>query len=111
MVRVGTRLPAIPKNVKKEPLVMSMFSRYYAEVDILGSFGRKPVSELKEIGKDQQNTLSLDRGKFVSQIFDYCKKNSLIDPVTGEDTFNVRSKKDFVSIIHGLTPFPITEFT
>nr|APO39019.1 single-stranded DNA-binding protein [Human betaherpesvirus 6A]ARM10172.1 DBP [Human betaherpesvirus 6]AVK93440.1 U41 [Human betaherpesvirus 6A]QOI15222.1 single-stranded DNA-binding protein [Human betaherpesvirus 6A]QOI15394.1 single-stranded DNA-binding protein [Human betaherpesvirus 6A] len=103
MVRVGTRLPAIPKNVKKEPLVMSMFSRYYAEVDILGSFGRKPVNELKEIGKDQQNTLSLDRGKFVSQIFDYCKKNSLIDPVTGEDTFNVRSKKDFVSIIHGLT--------
>lgn len=104
LIRVANRLPSIPKQVKKEPVVLTMFSRIYADVDILGSFGKKHISEHKEGIKDgQSSTPTLDRMKFLNNIFDYCKKNSWIDSTTGEDIMSFRNKKDFVNMMTGLT--------
>lgn len=102
-MRVANRFPNIPRQIKKEPIVITMFSRYFAEVDILGSFGKKHSNEQKEISKETSNIPTLDRMKFISLIIDYCKKNSWIDSVSGEDSLNFKNKKDFVTIMTSLT--------
>ncbi|ANC96518.1 single-stranded DNA-binding protein [macacine betaherpesvirus 9] len=102
LVRVNTRLPQISKVTKKEPIVMTMFSRFYADVDILGSFGKKGINEQKDSTKEAQTTPSLDRLKFLTNIYDYCKKNCLIDAVTGEDILSFNNQNEFVNVISGL---------
>ena len=82
-----------------------MFSRFYADVDVLGSFGKKGVNESKDPMKEAQTTPSLDRFKFLGMIHDYCKKNNLIDAITGEDNLNFKSQNDFVNMINDLMYF------
>lgn len=102
LIRINSRLPQISKTTKKEPIVMTMFSRFYADVDVLGSFGKKGVNESKDPMKEAQTTPSLDRFKFLGMIHDYCKKNNLIDAITGEDNLNFKSQNDFVNMINDL---------
>ncbi|APZ76270.1 single stranded DNA binding protein [Murid herpesvirus 3] len=101
MVRVGNRFPVIPKQPKKEPIVITMFARNYAEVDALGSFGRKSNMEQREM-KDGQSAPSLDRIQYINNILEYCKRNSLMDVVSGSDTLNFRNRKEFINMIKGL---------
>ncbi|AEV80763.1 single-stranded DNA-binding protein [Aotine betaherpesvirus 1] len=113
-VRVQSRLPLIPKQPKKEPYVVTMFSRFMNDVDILGSFGRRYNVESKEApseGKPDEAassrmaSSSVDRMYYVTKILEYCKKARLVDPVTGEDTLQLQSKSDLVSAISALNKF------
>ncbi|AKB93261.1 B57 [Murid betaherpesvirus 8] len=114
-VRMSTRLPSIPKQIKKEPAVVSLVSRAFADADLLGNYGRKSGLDMKDSGDASRvdeasaaavpgglNFVTVDRIKYISQILDYCKKNSLIDSTTGEDIVNVRSKKDFIATVSAL---------
>nr|WEG68789.1 single-stranded DNA-binding protein [Mastomys natalensis cytomegalovirus 1]WEG68925.1 single-stranded DNA-binding protein [Mastomys natalensis cytomegalovirus 1]WEG71153.1 single-stranded DNA-binding protein [Mastomys natalensis cytomegalovirus 1] len=113
-VRMASRLPAIPKQIKKEPMVVSLLSRAFCDADVMGNYGRKYGVEarenidgprVEESGATSAAGLSfvaVDRMKYLGQIMDYCKKNSLIDAVTGEDIVSIRSKRDFVTTISAL---------
>nr|WEG69753.1 single-stranded DNA-binding protein [Mastomys natalensis cytomegalovirus 3]WEG69893.1 single-stranded DNA-binding protein [Mastomys natalensis cytomegalovirus 3]WEG70033.1 single-stranded DNA-binding protein [Mastomys natalensis cytomegalovirus 3]WEG70173.1 single-stranded DNA-binding protein [Mastomys natalensis cytomegalovirus 3]WEG70313.1 single-stranded DNA-binding protein [Mastomys natalensis cytomegalovirus 3] len=116
--RISTRLPSIPKQIKKEPVVVTLPARAFADADILGNYGKKYGTEAKDAidgGRADDvggtapvgglNFVSVDRLKYMSQIMDYCKKNSLIDSTTGEDIMTVRSKKEFVSVVTSLNQF------
>lgn len=50
-------------------------------------------------------TDKVDRGRYLTQLFEYCKKNSLIDANTGEDAISIRGKQDFVSTITNLNRY------
>ncbi|AAC56430.1 pR57 [rat cytomegalovirus strain Maastricht] len=147
-VRMHTRWPQIPKAVKKEPTVATLVARPFADVGILGNFGRRFGPEPRDNGDAARSEdpgkagvpgsgvagahggpvpatslpasgvgggpgagggpggvgggATIDRMKHLNQVLDYCKKNSLIDPSTGEDVFVARSKREFVSVIGNL---------
>uniref|UniRef100_A0AAU7E1F5 Single-stranded DNA-binding protein n=1 Tax=Lemniscomys rat herpesvirus TaxID=3141920 RepID=A0AAU7E1F5_9VIRU len=112
-VRMATRLPSIPKQIRKEPFVVTLLSRFFADVDVMGSFGKRygdprdyPESAKQDdssfCGGQGSVTGSVDRMKYIGQVLDYCKRNSIIDASTGEDILSIRGKKDFVNIISGL---------
>uniref|UniRef100_A0AAU7DZU2 Single-stranded DNA-binding protein n=1 Tax=Cardioderma bat herpesvirus TaxID=3141914 RepID=A0AAU7DZU2_9VIRU len=126
-VRVGSRLPSIPKQPKKEPFVLTLFSKFMNDVDVMGSFGRRGFGEPKDASSSERkmdDALSVggggggmvaaprqgqgsnvDRTKYLAQIFDYCKKNSLIDANTGEDSISIRGKSDLVSVVSALNKY------
>nr|WRQ19895.1 MAG: protein m57 [Herpesviridae sp.] len=112
-VRIATRLPNIPKQVRKEPFVVTMLSKFFADVDILGSFGKRYGEQRESVETSKLDdgsysggqggiSGSVDRMKYIGQIIDYCKRNSIIDAITGEDIISIRGKKEFVSVISGL---------
>nr|P30672.1 RecName: Full=Major DNA-binding protein [Murine cytomegalovirus (strain Smith)]CAA47414.1 major DNA binding protein (MDBP) [Murid betaherpesvirus 1] len=123
-IRVNTRLPGIPKQIKKEPVVVTLLSRAFADADLLGNYGKRYGLESREAGDgggggaggrtdevaagppaggaSGLNFVSVDRMKYLGQVLDYCKKNSLIDAITGEDIINVRTKRDFVATVTAL---------
>ncbi|AEV80918.1 single-stranded DNA-binding protein [Saimiriine betaherpesvirus 4] len=113
-IRVQSRLPTIPKQPKKEPYVVTMFSRFMNDVDILGTFGRRYPSDAKESAGEGKSddamtvsnrSTSVDRIYYLTKILEYCKKARLVDPVTGEDVFNIQTKSDFVSVVSALNTF------
>ncbi|AAK57106.1 T57 [Tupaiid betaherpesvirus 1] len=127
-VRIQTRLPPLPKQLKREPFVLTLFSRFLCDVDVLGTFGKRYAGDAKEPsaaslaaapgearkvgdeaglgagggGPGGRLGVNVDRLKYFNQILDYCKRNSLIDPSTGEDTLAVRGRADFMSALSGL---------
>ncbi|AGE11536.1 GP57 [Caviid betaherpesvirus 2] len=48
---------------------------------------------------------SVDRVKYLNQMMDYCKKNGLIDPISGEDAIAVKNKTEFMNCITALNRF------
>lgn len=121
-VRVATRLPPLPRAPRKEPFVVTMLSRFLNDVDVLGSYGRRYNTDPKDgsggggdgksgAGGDDGSgggggggggNSSVDRMKYLGQLLDYCKKNGLVNPDTGEDAASFRGKADFVATLTAL---------
>ncbi|AGT99235.1 single-stranded DNA-binding protein [Suid betaherpesvirus 2] len=101
--RIGTRLPGIPRQAKKEPVVLTFVTKHFADVDVLGAFGKKFSNEQKEVKELQMNNSAiLDKLKYISPIIEYCKKNSIISSASGEDILDIKSKKDFMLAVSGI---------
>ncbi|QYM88451.1 major DNA binding protein [Elephant endotheliotropic herpesvirus 1A] len=102
MCRMATRFPNINRQQKKEPCVTTLLTRMFADMTILGSFGKKYNTERDTQQKDGRVSAEpLDKAKYVLNILDYCKRECLIDS-DGNDTLKISSKQEFIKIITGL---------
>lgn len=96
LFRMASRFPVIHKIPKKEPCVTSLVGRQFADVTLLGGFGKKYGDRDSRDGKVTQDPL--DRMKYLVNIIDYCKRTSLVD-AEGSDIVTFQDKTHFVNVL------------
>ncbi|UVZ34362.1 major DNA binding protein [Elephant endotheliotropic herpesvirus 3B] len=104
MCRMGTRFPNVNRPPRKEPCVTTLLTRQFADMSLLGSFGKRYNADRDQAGaKDGRGAAvePLDKTKYFLNVLDYCKRESLID-VEGNDIMQISGKADFVKIMSGL---------
>lgn len=99
MFRLASRFPTTHKTHKKEPCVTTLVGRQFADVTVLGSYGKKYGDREQRDGKITQDPL--DRLKYLNNILDYCKKSCLLDNEKN-DTVAIGDKSQFVHAISSL---------
>ncbi|AHC02836.1 major DNA binding protein [Elephant endotheliotropic herpesvirus 5B] len=103
MCRMATRFPNVNRQQKKEPCVTTLLTRMFADMSMLGAFGKKYNTEREPAQKDGRGVSAepLDRAKYFLNIIDYCKRESLLDTECN-DIIKISGKQEFVKVVSGL---------